>query len=480
MQGTVIAVFTTNGYNSVEYTYQSGETFQIGDFGATTLTNNPVNFNIPVQVIDADGDVTALSNLSITANSTPPIALDFDGDGVEFVSTAAGVTFDYAGNGSAENTAWVGPDDGLLVLDRNGDGVVNNGSEIVFARDGLTDLQGLAADFDSNKDGVFDANDAEFAKFGVWQDANSNGVTDAGEYRSLSDAGIVSVNLVSDGIAYSAANGSVSVAGQSVYTKADGSTGIVADAAFAKGGALSVASRSADQIRISNATTSIIAAALFGLAVEENAAAVPHENLDSSGAHVSENPGIGNEVTSLASTGEVSFASDLAFEPTHDFAQRMNDVASNQRLSEEADVTRSFQDAPMAERSALLENSVDPVSDDQSNFADAFGSGDQVMHNMLDIAAFSASADAGENPALLLPIEDTLREAMPDLILDRLIDAFTAALGVPANDLGGGANDSDLLAGILSQGVDAFQLAAMASNDLSSAHHYDMAMISHG
>ncbi|WP_432815625.1 DUF5801 repeats-in-toxin domain-containing protein [Sphingorhabdus sp.] len=480
MQGTVIAVFTANGYNSVEYSYQSGDTFQIGDFGATTLTNNPVTFTIPVQVIDADGDVTALSNLSITANSTPPIALDLDGDGVEFLGITSGVTFDYHGDGSAESTAWVGSDDGLLALDRNGDGIVNDGSEIVFARDGLTDLQGLAADYDSNRDGVLDANDVDFAKFGVWQDANSNGVTDAGEYRSLSDAGIVSIGLVSDGIAYSAANGSVSVAGQSVYAKADGSTGIVADAAFATNGTTSVVSRSADQIRTSNATTSVIAAALVGLAIEENAAAMPDGNLDQLSALVSENPGIGHEVASLASTGGAPFVSDLAFELTHDFAQRPHDVASSLRPSEEADIARSFQDAPMAERSALLEDKADPVSDDQGNFAVAFGGGDQVMHSMLDIAAFSASAGAGENAALPLPIEDTLREAMPDLMVDRLIGTFTAALGAPANDVGGGANDSALLAGILSQGVDAFQLAALASNDLSGAHHYDMAMISNG
>jgi VCBS repeat-containing protein len=480
MQGTVIAVFTANGYNSVEYSYQSGDTFQIGDFGATTLTNNPVTFTIPVQVIDADGDVTALSNLSITANSTPPIALDLDGDGVEFLGITSGVTFDYHGDGSAESTAWVGSDDGLLALDRNGDGIVNDGSEIVFARDGLTDLQGLAADYDSNRDGVLDANDVDFAKFGVWQDANSNGVTDAGEYRSLSDAGIVSIGLVSDGIAYSAANGSVSVAGQSVYAKADGSTGIVADAAFATNGTTSVVSRSADQIRTSNATTSVIAAALVGLAIEENAAAMPDGNLDQLSALVSENPGIGHEVASLASTGGAPFVSDLAFELTHDFAQRPHDVASSLRPSEEADIARSFQDTPMAERSALLEDKADPVSDDQSNIAVAFGGGDQVMHSMLDIAAFSASAGAGENAALPLPIEDTLREAMPDLMVDRLIDTFTAALGAPANDVGGGANDSALLAGILSQGVDAFQLAALASNDLSGAHHYDMAMISNG
>ncbi|MCO4091142.1 MAG: cadherin-like domain-containing protein [Sphingorhabdus sp.] len=447
-----------------------------------TILPSDINLMFDVAATDRDGDTTSTSTLNVFVDATAPVVLDIDGDGVEFLGITSGVTFDYHGDGSAESTAWVGSDDGLLALDRNGDGIVNDGSEIVFARDGLTDLQGLAADYDSNRDGVLDANDVDFAKFGVWQDANSNGITDAGEYRSLSDAGIVSIGLVSDGIAYSTANGSVSVAGQSVYAKADGSTGIVADAAFATNGTTSVVSRSADQIRTSNATTSVIAAALLGLSVAENAAAMPDGNLDQLGALVSENPGIGNEVASLASTGGASFISDLAFKLTHDFAQRPHDVASSLRPSEEAEVARSFQDAPMAERSALLEDKADPVSDDQGNFAVAFGGGDQVMHSMLDIAAFSAStsAGAGENAALPLPIEDALREAMPDLMVDRLIDAFTAALGVPANDVGGGANDSALLAGILSQGVDAFQLAALASNDLSGAHHYDMAMISNG
>jgi len=50
LQGTTIAVFTANGYNSVEYAWQSGDTFQIGGFGATTITNLPVSFNGPGQI----------------------------------------------------------------------------------------------------------------------------------------------------------------------------------------------------------------------------------------------------------------------------------------------------------------------------------------------------------------------------------------------------------------------------------------------
>ena len=470
------------------------DVFKIIDIGVVrpSTTNQSAILNFNVTITDGDGDelsqtLVATVNQdadSVTAIVLPPasttalpVILDGNGDGmVSFLDPTVGVTYDYNNDGVAEATAWVGSGDYILVRDADGNGTVTGTSEFVFGDEGITDMQVLAREYGN----VLDANDVDFAKFGVWQDANSNGVTDAGEYRSLSDAGIVSIGLVSDGIAYSAANGSVSVAGQSVYTKADGSTGIVADAAFAKGGALSVVSRSSDQIRTSNATTSVIAAALVGLSVAENVVAAPNGNLGKLGAVASEASANGNGEVSSASTSEASVVSTLAFQPTQEFGQRTNDVGSSLRPSEDAGVARGLQDAPMAERSAVLEDKADPVSDDQSNFAGAFGGGDQVMHSMLDITAFSASAGAGESAALPIPIADTLREAMPDLILDRLIDAFTAALGAPANDTGGGANDSALLAGILNQGVDAFQLAAMASNDLTSAHHYDMAMISHG
>ena len=184
-------------------------------------------------IVDADGDqASAALSVTITAVA-PPVVLDLDGDGVEFVSSAAGVRFDYDGDGHAELTAWVGPDDGLLVLDRNGDGRINEGSELVFAEKGLTDLQGLAANYDSNGDGQFNGSDAEFSSFGVWRDANGNGVTDPGELQTLTEAGIVSIGLVSDSRGYVTAEGQVIVRGEALYLRSDGSTARLADAAFA-------------------------------------------------------------------------------------------------------------------------------------------------------------------------------------------------------------------------------------------------------
>jgi hypothetical protein len=94
-----------------------------------------------------------------------------------------------------------------------------------------TDLSGLAEAFDSNRDGVFDEQDAQFDEFKVWQDANQNGVSDAGEVRSLADVGIASINLVSDGVVSTPAAG-VTEAGRTTATATDGSSVLVSDAGF--------------------------------------------------------------------------------------------------------------------------------------------------------------------------------------------------------------------------------------------------------
>jgi hypothetical protein len=185
-----------------------------------------------VTVTDHDGD--AVSQTVYVNPVAPPVALDLNGDGLAFVDQSAGVHFDYFGNGEGQATAWVDSHDGLLAIDLNGDGTVNNGTEIVFAVGGSTDLEGVRLVYDSNHDGVLNASDADFAKFGVWQDANSNGVCDPGEFKSLADMGITSINLTTtEGTASTAADGQVTVHGTTTFTWSNGTTGTVGDVSFA-------------------------------------------------------------------------------------------------------------------------------------------------------------------------------------------------------------------------------------------------------
>jgi large repetitive protein len=231
-QGFDYEIGSTTGFQAVRVNSVVGsDTFKLGAVDLNALVIQGVSFSVPVRLSDYDGDYV---DNSIPINlSAPPLVFDLNGDGAKFLSLAAGVHFAY--NGVPVLTAWVDPNDGLLAIDHNGNRLVDDATELVFGGPGQTDLQGLG-NYDSNYDGVIDANDADWAKFGIWQDANSNGVTDDGEFRSLDDLGIASVSLTSDGIAYSAAGGDVTVHGTASYTKADGSTGAVADAAFTLGG----------------------------------------------------------------------------------------------------------------------------------------------------------------------------------------------------------------------------------------------------
>jgi len=170
-----------------------------------------------------------------------PVVLDLDGDGVELTALdESSVFFDVDGDGAQEHTGWVSPDDGLLVLDRNGDGVVNDGSEISFVDDKVgarTDLEGLTA-FDSNGDGALNAADERFDEFRVWQDLDQDGETDAGELDALSELDIVSLDL--QGVLETPGEGLERVTvleerdgnlifGTTTYTQGDGAEGVAAD-----------------------------------------------------------------------------------------------------------------------------------------------------------------------------------------------------------------------------------------------------------
>jgi hypothetical protein len=130
-----------------------------------------------------------------------PLALDLDNDGIETVGISAGILFDHNADGLKTGTGWLKPDDGFLVLDRNGNGTIDSGRELfgvdtlltagITAADGFTAL----ADLDTNSDHVFNSSDAQFANVRVWRDLNQDGVSQAGELFTLASLGITAIDL---------------------------------------------------------------------------------------------------------------------------------------------------------------------------------------------------------------------------------------------------------------------------------------------
>ena len=128
-----------------------------------------------------------------------PVIIDLDGDGVELVPLSASATIkDLDDDGYKEATGWVSADDGLLVIDLDADGIIDQTKELVlteWAEEASTDLEALQLAFDTNNDLTFNALDDQFASFRIWQDLDLDGEADEGELQTLEDAGLVSIDL---------------------------------------------------------------------------------------------------------------------------------------------------------------------------------------------------------------------------------------------------------------------------------------------
>lgn len=160
------------------------------------MGDEPVHGNTECSATSATSTVSIHNTKVIT-----PLIIDLDGDGVETIAVEQGVGFDIDADGNLDQTAWVAADDGLLVFDRNGDGQINDGSELfgqaTAKADGTTANDGFDAlrDLDSDGNGVFDSADNDFSNVQVWQDKNSDGKAQEDELLNLEDIGLESINL---------------------------------------------------------------------------------------------------------------------------------------------------------------------------------------------------------------------------------------------------------------------------------------------
>jgi hypothetical protein len=93
-----------------------------------------------------------------------PLAINFAGNAAELSDMR--VSFDLDGDGRKEEISFLGQGSGFLALDRNGDGIVNNGLELFGPASGRGFSELARLDGDAN--GWLDENDPRHADLRVW------------------------------------------------------------------------------------------------------------------------------------------------------------------------------------------------------------------------------------------------------------------------------------------------------------------------
>lgn len=164
-----------------------------------------------------------------------PLVFDLGNDGFDIQKKKDGTYFDLNCDGFAEKVNWTSTD-AILAIDVNGNGVIDDGSEVFGDRhlmnDGKipeTDYETVStgiynpyyrytyegkksrsqtrkvlhaksgfealAQYDVNDDGIIDKNDNVYEKLLLWVDANNDGMSQKEELKTLEELGISSIDL---------------------------------------------------------------------------------------------------------------------------------------------------------------------------------------------------------------------------------------------------------------------------------------------
>lgn len=166
----------------------------------------------PPSDVPGESDPDLASGDPSCGGCVSPLLIDNDGDGFHLTNVADGVLFDIDADGIPDQVAWTRADSGdaWLALDRNGNGLIDDGSELfgnhspaypnqrlLRAENGFAALEFLQGpDFgQSLADRLMDSRDGMFGKLLLWTDANHNGISEPDELQPAAAAGLLSIGL---------------------------------------------------------------------------------------------------------------------------------------------------------------------------------------------------------------------------------------------------------------------------------------------
>ncbi len=152
-------------------------------------------------------EVSSAQYCGVQASLIDPLVLAIDDD-LPSLASGSSFTFDLDGDGEEERIAALSSGSGFLALDKNGDGIINNGSELFGPLSG----QGYAelGNYDADGNMWIDENDPIFDELKIWIGAGSENA----RLVSLKEAGVGALSLASVGTAFEMKGGNGELLGR--------------------------------------------------------------------------------------------------------------------------------------------------------------------------------------------------------------------------------------------------------------------------
>jgi hypothetical protein len=206
--------------------YQSHYEYEATSFSAngtiTTGDGRQIDFDVRLNM---SREFMQEQQVSIRAGDAlkDPLSVNFNGSSTQLTQTS--FAFDIDMDGRQDQIAFTRPGSGFLALDKNGDGQINDGSELFGPATG--NGFGELATYDKDHNGWIDANDNIFDKLRIWS-KNSVGED---QLFSLGEMGIGAIYLNHISTPFSMKNEDNQLLGQvrgtSLFVREDGTTGTV-------------------------------------------------------------------------------------------------------------------------------------------------------------------------------------------------------------------------------------------------------------
>jgi hypothetical protein len=198
---------------------------------AFTFTDPSINransVQVSTQTIETGRARLSFSSEAIDQSEvkkSDPLAFDLDGNGIQTTGINQGIQFDINADGKTEQTSFISGNDAFLAYDKNGNGMIDNGSELFGDQNGASNGFEELKKYDDNNDGLIDKNDAIYSDLSLLSLDKNN----QHKIASLTDQNIQSINLNYNN-QHHAINYYDSVEQTSSFKRTDGTSGYAAD-----------------------------------------------------------------------------------------------------------------------------------------------------------------------------------------------------------------------------------------------------------